>query len=103
MAPWFAREIMMKAEACGRTHMITDASAVYLTTGLSKEERDKFRVDLEKLIVIQYKDRSDIGPRNSGARLLAGKLWFRIQKLVGGHVGERDDTLSTNAVIGVRG
>jgi hypothetical protein len=83
LAPWLAREIVMKADACGRTHMITDASAVYLTTGLTKEECDNFRVDLEKLIVIRYKDRSEIGPRNSGARLLVGKLWWRIQELAG--------------------
>jgi len=84
VAPWFAREIVAKAEACSRTHVITDTSAAYLTTGLSQEECDKFRANLEKLIVIRYKDRSEIGPRLSGARVLVGRLWFRILELAGG-------------------
>jgi hypothetical protein len=102
LAPWFAREIVTKAEVCSRTHMINDTSAVYLTTGLSKEECNKFRADLEKLIVIRYKDRSQIGPRLSGARLLVGKLWYRIQELAGRDFS-RDGDEGVSGGGGIRG
>lgn len=107
IAPMLAREIVAKAEACASTYKISENTTTQLTLGsgwMSKEECDEFRKDLEELIVIRYKDGSDIKPMTGTVRKLAGKFWARLRDLAGSDARDwAQQQREPNSAIGHRG